>query len=149
MATSGIHDGSKLRLLVDDGAGGAKRAIGYATTMNIDLSAEEVNITHKDNAGGGVWQESKPKTLSGSISFEAYWAQTVIGSSTALYKTLFEFFSGRTKVAFSVSSAETGDDEYIGEGYITGLSGTATDKEEATFSGTLTVSGAVSVQSIV
>ena len=147
MATSGIYDGTDLRLYVNSGTG-SKTAIGYATSCTVDLSADSVEITHKDNAGGGVWAESTPKTLSGSISFEAYWTQTTIGSSTTLYNTLFGYFSNRTKIAFAVKTATTGDYQLTGFGYITDLSGSAPDKEEATFSSTLTISGAVTQSTI-
>lgn len=143
MATSGIYDGSTMRLYVDDASTDSKVAVGYATTVTVDLSAEEVSITHKDNEGSGVWQETTPKTLSGSISFEAYWSQTAIGTSTALYQVLFGYFTNRTKITWAVKTAVTGDYQLVGYGYITGLSGTATDKEEATFSGTISVTGEV------
>lgn len=143
MATTGIYDGSTMRLFVDDAATDSKVAVGYATTVTVDLSAEEVSITHKDNEGSGVWQETTPKTLSGSISFEAYWSQTTIGTSTKLYNTLFGYFGARTKITWAVKTAVTGDYQLVGYGYITGLSGTATDKEEATFSGTISVTGQV------
>lgn len=143
MATTGIYDGSTMRLFVDDAATDSKVAIGYATTVTVDLSAEEVSITHKDNEGSGVWQETTPKTLSGSISFEAYWSQTAIGTSTKLYNTLFGYFGNRTKITWAIKTAVTGDYQLVGYGYITGLSGTATDKEEATFSGTISVTGQV------
>jgi len=147
MATSGIYDGTDLRLYVNSGTG-SKVAVGYATTCTIDLSAETVNITHKDNEGDGVWAESKPKTLSGTISFEAYWSQTTIGTSTALYTTLFGYFSNRTKIAWVVKTATSGDKQLAGFGYITALSGTATDKEEATFTGTITINGQVTETTI-
>lgn len=149
MPTSGIYDGSKMRIFVDDGQGGAKKAIGYATTTTVDLSADEVSITHKDNEGSGDWAESKPKTLSGSISFEAYWAQTVPNSdSTTLYDTLFGHFSNKRKIAWAIKTGTSGDKQLVGYGYVTGLSGTATDKEEATFSGTITISGAATLLTI-
>lgn len=148
MATTGIYDGSTMRLYVDDASTDSKKAIGYATTVTVDLSAEEVSITHKDNDGGGVWQETTPKTLSGSISFEAYWSQTVIGTSTKLYNSLFTYFSNRTKITFAIKTAVSGDYQLTGYGYITGLSGTATDKEEATFSGTISITGAVTQSTI-
>lgn len=143
MPTTGIYDGSVMRLYVDDNATNTPTAIGYATTTTVSLSAEEVSITHKDNAGGGVWQEVKPKTLSGSISFEAFWAQTAIGSSDQLYNVLFGYFSNRTLMSFVIKTGVTGDFELSGTCYVTGLDATATDKEEATFSGTLSVTGAI------
>lgn len=144
MATTGIYDGSKMRLYVDDATTNTPTAIGYATTTTISLSAEEVSITHKDNAGSGVWQEIKPKTLSGTITGEAFWAQTAAGSSDQLYNVLFGYFSNRTQMSFIIKTGETGDYELSGNCYITQLDGTAADKEEATFSFTLSINGAVS-----
>lgn len=141
MATTGIYDGTLMRLYVDDATTDSKTAIGYATTTTVDFSAEEVSITHKDNEGSGVWQETTPKTLSGTISFEAYWSQTAIGTSTTLYNTLFGYFTNRTKITWAIKTGTTGDYQLVGYGYITGLSGTATDKEEATFSGTISITG--------
>jgi len=147
MATSGIYDGTDLRLYVNSGTG-SKTAIAYATSCEVSLSADSVDITHKDNAGGGVWAETTPKTLSGSISCEAYWAQTLIGSSTKLYSTLFGFFSNRTKIAFAVKTGTTGDFQLTGFCYVTDISGSAPDKEEATFSFTLSITGAVTQSNI-
>lgn len=141
MATTGIYDGSLMRLYVDDAATDSKKAIGFATTVSASFTAETVSITHKDNDGGGVWQETTPKTLSGSITFEAYWSQTTINSSTTLFQTLYEFFKNRTKITWAIKTGTTGDYQLVGYGYITDLSPTATDKEEATFSGTITVTG--------
>lgn len=148
MPTSGIYDGSLMRFYVDDGAGGAKKAVGYATTTTVSLSAESVSITHKDNAGSGVWSESKPKTLSGSISFEAYWSQTPISTSTTLFDTLFAHFKNRQKIAWSLKTGVSGDNQLVGYGYVTALDGTAPDKEEATFSGTVEATGEITLLAI-
>ena len=147
MATSGIYDGTDLRLYVNSGTG-TKTAIGYAQSCSLNLSADSVEITHKDNAGGGVWAESTPKTLSGSIDFEGYMSQTTIGTSTTLYNTLFNYYSTRTKIAFAVKTGTTGDYQYTGYCHVTDLAFTAADKEEATFTATLTITGQV-VQSTI
>lgn len=141
MATSGIYDGSTLRLYIDDASTDSKKAIGYATVVNTSFSAETVSITHKDNPGGGTWEEITPKTRSGTITCEAYWSQTVIGTSTKIYSTLWDYFENGTKITWAVKTGTTGDYQTVGYGYITQIDGSAPDKEEATFSFTITNSG--------
>lgn len=141
MATTGIYDGTVMRLYVDDATTDSKKAVGYATTVSASFTAETVEITHKDNEGSGVWAESTPKTLSGSITGEAYWSQTAIGTSTTLFNTLYGYFTNRTKITWAIKTAVTGDYQLVGYGYLTDISPTATDKEEATFSFTITVTG--------
>lgn len=141
MATSGIYDGSTLRLYVDDAATDSKKAIGYATVVNTSFTAETVSITHKDNDGGGVWAEIEPKTLSGTITCEAYWSQTVIGTSTKIYSVLWGYYSNRTKITWAVKTGTSGDYQTVGYGYLTQIDGSAPDKEESTFSFTITNSG--------
>lgn len=140
MATESVYDGSIMRLYVDDAATDSKKAIGYALTVSASFDADTVDRTHKDNASGS-WREVTPKTLSGSINFEALWSQTAIGTSTTLFQTLYALFKNKTKITWAIKTGTTGDYQLVGYGYVTNLSPTATDKEDATFSGTITVTG--------
>lgn len=147
MATSGVFDGSDLRLFANTGSGTA-HAIGFAQTCTADYTAEERETTSKDDTGD--FRSFTPGQLSGTISFEALHAQTVVlddgtdlNSTRNTFDELFTVWKNKTKIFWSLKTETSGDYQHYGYGYITSLSATATDKENATYSGTLGITGSV------
>ncbi len=138
MASTGVINGTDLRLYA------AGKAIGYATSCTLDLSAETLETLHKDSPGGG-WAEVTIGNKSGSVSFEGF----VNEDSTAQKPVnLFALFDGETLIGCAFKTAISGDTRYDFSGYITALSETAAVEENATFSGTLTISGAVTTTTV-
>ncbi len=133
MASTGVILGTDLRIYV----GG--EAIGYATSATLSLSSETLETIHKDNAGGG-WISNSIGQKSGTVNFEGF-----VNSDSAAQKPdeLFTLFNNKTLVGCAFKTAVSGDARYDFSGYITSLEQTAAVNENSTFSGTITISGAV------
>jgi predicted secreted protein len=138
MATSGVINGTDLRIYV----GGTP--IGYATSCTLDLSAETRDTIHKDATGNG-WAESAVGQLSGSVSFEGFVNED---SSNVKPDALFTYFKDKTLVGCAFKTATSGDTRYDFSGYVTSLSQTGPVEENSTFSGSITISGAVTTTTV-
>lgn len=133
MATAGIFNGTNLNLKL------ATLPIAHATSCEISFSHSPREITSKDS--GGV-TERAPGKKDTTISADALYAEDHGGTKTGI-SVLFTAWKNRTKLAFDFTSGVTGDKKYTGDCYITDLSANAGVEENATFSISLAVDGAV------
>jgi hypothetical protein len=130
-------NGTLLRIRIGD------VAIGYATSCGLDLSRETSQTVSKDSVSS--WQESEPRAKSGSLTFEGFYteSETINSETRKSFGDIFALFDAGTSVAWSFSTDETGADTYTGNGFISALSAAAAVEETSTYSGTITVTGAV------
>ncbi len=139
---AGITSGTDLRISV------ATNPLAYATSCSLSMSAETRESVSKDSTSS--WQDSTVGQLSASLSFEGFFTidDTINSNNREDFEGLFDNFSGKTQIAWTFSTGTTGDVEYSGNGYITSLDSSAPVEENATYSGTITVTGAVSKATI-
>lgn len=133
MASTGVINGTDLRIYI----GG--EAVGYATSCTLDMSADTRDTIHKDSPGTG-WAQSAIGTKSGSVSFDGFINED---SASAKVSDLFTYFDDETLIGCAFKTATSGDTRYDFSGYITSLSQTGPVEENSTFSGSITISGAI------
>lgn len=140
---AGITSGTDLRIQVET------VALAYATNCTLSMSAETRESISKDSTSS--WQDSTVGQLSATLSFEGFFTidDTINSNTREDFEGIFDVFSGKTQIAWKFTTGTTGDVEYSGNGYITTLEATAPVEENATYSGTITVTGAVSKTTIV
>ena len=130
MATSGIFNGTNLIVKVDG------TAIGHTTSCSLSLSLDMSDATTKDSAG---WSEGIPAVKSGEISFDGL----VDYSDGTNAIELADLLIARTEVTAVFGTATTGDSIYTASGYITSLEQTADMEASVSYSGTITITGAI------
>lgn len=134
-------NGTDLRLYADG------NPIGYATSCTLSLSRETRETVHKDNVGGYSTFEGGKR--SASISFEHFYAedQTLNSATVNSVVDLFDLYAGDS-FTWRFSDDVTGHTEFSGSALLTELSFSAPVEENATSSGSFTVTGAVTKSTI-
>jgi TP901-1 family phage major tail protein len=138
----GVVNGTNLRIY--DGA----VPLGYATSCTLDMSAETRETLSKD--GVSSWAESEVGQLSASLSFEGFFSEdtTINAVTVKSIEDIFTKFSAKTALSWRFTTDVSTEVVYSGSGYITALNISAPVEENTTYSGTITVSGAVTQGSI-
>lgn len=132
---STVFNGTNLLLkVITDG--GTLATIAHTTSCSISFSNEVADATTKDSAG---YSEIIPAVRSGEISFDGL----VDYTDAAGGDELAGYLLGRTKVDFSFGTAATGDTVYTGEGYVTSLEITGEMESAVSYSGTISITGAI------
>ena len=127
MATTGIVDGHDMRWFV------AGTAVSEATTGSIEFSGETRKSTSKDSTGG--WSVIKVGELSFTGSCEGLYDEA--GS----YETFWASFIAKTSLVMTFTTGVSGDVYDNCVCFITGISRSAPDLEDVTFSITFEGSG--------
>lgn len=136
---STVFNGTNLLLKVaDDGVSPA--IIGHATTCTISFTNEMSTTTTKDSSG---FAEVIPGVRSAEISFEGLVDYTDGAGGKTSGSELAHKLLTRQKCDFSFGTAATGDTVYSGEGYISSAEISGSMEEAVTYSGTITVTGAI------
>lgn len=130
MATTNVFNGTNLLIKVEG------TAIGHTTSCTLSLSLDMADATTKDSAG---WSESIPAVKSGEISFDGL----VDYSDSTNAVQLADFLIARTQVTCVFGTAVSGDAIYTAEGFISSLEQTADMEAAVTYSGTITLTGAI------
>ena len=140
MATSGVVNGTKVRIYVDLSAFGGSTYVALGTsldaTYNISHSPRET--TNQDSGGWASFLEGK---RSGTIDFNALYAEDSAQNFEDWFAAvLSNTIRGGCGVKFGTST--TGDAIYTSSGYITSISYASGGVEaNATFSGSIQLSG--------
>lgn len=139
MPTTGIYEGKNVRMYVDS------NLIGYARNVNMSISGETEELTHKDTSGSGVWTSVSVTKLTGTVSGEAYYSEdTTVNSGTRESGVdIFDFMVARTEVTCKIDSAVVGDTRYDFTGYFTQLDQSHDNEGRSTFTYTLAVNGSI------
>lgn len=125
--------GSLLKLYT----GSPPQAINCMTDINMDLAAETIDTTCKDDVAG--YASNIAGNLSGSLSGSGY----VIDNSTNGFDQLFDIYNTRAAVDFKLSDETSGSSYYEGKARITALSKQGGVNGAEQFNFTLTIDGAV------
>ena len=140
MATTGVFNGTSLLLKVATAVDGTYNAVGKCQSSTLSVSMDLPEATSKDSAGmvehiGGV--RSASISFDGLVAYDStvdvdFFLDYMIGSS-----------NGRSKLYASWSTGETGDKIYTAAVYVSSIEYTADAESPVTFSGELTVTGAI------
>jgi len=139
MATSGVLNGTDFRIWVSG------EAIGYSTSCSLSMSAELRETIHKDNPGSG-WRTFLIGQKSATITVDAFY-NTDANSVYSARKDpddVAALFINETPFQWQFRAA-SGDDMYSGSGYVTEMSIDSPVEDNATYSLTIEVNGAVAI----
>ena len=136
MATTGVFNGTNL-ILKFHSTDGSEIAVGHSTSSTLSLSADLPDATTKDSSG---YNEVIAGTRTGEISFEGLIAYD--DSNNAIEAA--DYLLARTKVYWEFGTAASGDDVYSGAGYLNSVEMSAEMESPASYSGSITVTGAIS-----
>ena len=130
MATTGTFNGTNLLLKVEGST------IGHTTSCTLSISHDLPEATTKDSAG---WVEVISGARSGEISFDGL----VDYSDAANAVELVDYVINRTMVTCVFGTAASGDAIYTAEGYISSIEQTADMESPVSYSGSITLTGAI------
>ena len=139
MATSGVLNGTDFRIWVSG------EAIGYSTSCSLSMSAELRETIHKDSPGSG-WRTFSIGQKSATITVDAFY-NTDANSVYSARKDpddVAALFINETPFQWQFRAA-SGDDMYSGSGYVTEMSIDSPVEDNATYSLTIEVNGAVAI----
>lgn len=135
MATTGVFNGTNLLLKV--GTSGSETTIGHTTSCSISFSHDLPEATTKDSSG---WAEFISGVRGGSISFDGL----VAYDDTTNAEELANYIINRTAISFIFGTAATGDSVYTGTGYLDSVEISADMEAPVSYSGSITITGAIS-----
>lgn len=136
MATTGVFNGTNLLLKVIT-SGGTLATLGHTTSCSLSLSQDLPDATTKDSNG---WSESIAGVKGGTLSFDGL----VAYDDAANQVEVADYLIAGTLVDFSFGTAASGDTIYTGSGYIDSVEVSADAESPVSYSGSITVTGAVS-----
>jgi len=143
-ATTGIVNGTNLRIYLNLGAGLV--AVAYATSCTLDMSRDLRESVTKDSTGGGQtgWRTIRPGQKSGTLSGEGLVAFDADTNTNHKSMTdLFGAYSDGDSITWRFTTDNAGDDFLSGSAYITNLSLNAGAEEDSTYSFTAEVDGTI------
>lgn len=109
--------------------------VGQSTTASISLDADTIDVSTKDSSG---YQEVIQGQKSGTIDFEGL--VDIAGNTTG--GAIYTYWTAGTSVSWTFSD---GTKTLSGNGVVTNLSIDAPMEDVATYSGSIQISGAVSL----
>jgi hypothetical protein len=130
MATTGVFNGTNLLLKVEGDT------IGHTTSCSLTISHDLPDATTKDSNG---FSEVISGLRSGEISFEGL----VDYSDAASAIELIDYILNRTVVTCVFGTSVTGDAIYTAEGYISSVEQSAEMESTVSYSGSITLTGAI------
>jgi hypothetical protein len=132
---STVFNGTNLIVKIADD-GGSVVVVAHSTSCSISLTNDMAAATTKDSSG---FSEVIPAVRSAEISFEGLMDYTDANGGKEIAHKLLT----RQKCDFLFGTTATGDTIYTGEGYISAAEISGAMEEATTYSGTITVTGAI------
>lgn len=136
MPSVGVIKGEQFRLYL----GGS--VVAYATECSIDLTAAEVEIVHKDNAGAS-WRNVQLGQKSGTVNVSALFSEDGAANT---HDVLFNALANGTSLTAMCSTEVAGDYRYNMTLVCTSFSVNATVNENASFSATFAINGEPTIE---
>ncbi len=130
MATTGVFNGTNLILTIEGDT------VGHTTSCSMSLSMDTPEATTKDSNG---FSEYIGGVKGGEISFEGLIAYD--DTSNAI--EMADFLLARTQLTCVFGTAETGDEIYTAEGFLSSVEMSAEMEAAVTYSGSITITGAI------
>jgi hypothetical protein len=130
MATTGVFNGTNLILKIED------TAVGHTTSCSLSLSNDLPEATTKDSSG---FQEVIAGVMSGELSFEGLVAYD--DSANAI--EMADYLLSRTQLTCVFGTSVSGDDIFTAEGFLSSVEMSAEAESPVTYSGSITLTGAI------
>lgn len=130
MPTTSVFNGTDLVLSVEG------NVLGHTTSCSLSLSNDLPEATTKDSNG---FQEVIAGVISGELSFDGL----VDYSDTANAIELADYLLARTQITCVFGTAATGDAIYTAEGYLSSVEQSAEMESPVSYSGSITLTGAI------
>lgn len=130
MATTGVFNGTNLILTVEGAT------VGHTTSCSLSLSMDTPEATTKDSNG---FSEYIGGVKGGEISFEGLVAYD--DSANAI--EFADYLLARTQLTCVFGTQEAGDAVYTAEGFLTSVEMSAEMEATVTYSGSITITGAI------
>lgn len=130
MATTGVFNGTNLILTVEGAT------VGHTTSCSLSLSMDTPEATTKDSNG---FSEYIGGVKGGEISFEGLVAYD--DSANAI--EFADYLLARTQLTCVFGTQEAGDAVYTAEGFLTSVEMSAEMEAAVTYSGSITITGAI------
>ena len=130
MATTGVFNGTDLILKVEGAI------VGHTTSCSFSLSMDTPEATTKDSNG---FSEYIGGVKGGEVSFEGLVAYD--DDSNAI--EMADFLLARTILTCVFGTAESGDAIYTAEGFLTSVEMSAEMESAVSYSGSITLTGAI------
>jgi predicted secreted protein len=137
--TTGVFNGTDLLLKITDGPTGSittSTIIGHSTSCSLSLSNDLPEATTKDSNG---FQEVIAGVKSGELSFEGLIAY----DDDANPVDFADILIARRAVTWTFGTADAADTVYTGSGFLSSVEMSAEMESPATYSGSITVNGAI------
>lgn len=138
MASTGVLNGTKLRLYTDTAGGSTYAVMGTSLDATLNLAHSPRETTNQDSGGFATFLEGKRSV---TIDFNNLHAE----DSTVNFEDYFDSWSSssiRAAVGWKISTAVSGDKQWTGTGYITSLVLNSGGPEaNSTFSGSIQGTG--------
>jgi predicted secreted protein len=139
MATSGTINGTILRLFVDDS--GTQKPIANLVSNDISFTKDLIEVTSKSSSGS---KEFMYGHFGASGSFEGRFEESSsIGATEYSFEELYSVMVAGTNLSVVFTTDVTGDRKYTGSALLGSLSLSSPDNDAASFSGDITITGAV------
>ena len=132
---TGVFNGTDLLVKVIE-VDGTLAAIGHTTSCSMSFSHDLPEATTKDSAG---YAEYISGVRGGEINFEGL----VAFDDASNAEEIIGYVTGRNKVDWSFGTAASGDTIYEGEGFISAIEVSAEMESPVSYSGTITITGAI------
>mgnify|MGYP000865731183 CR=1 FL=1 len=137
--SSGTINGTLLRLYVDDS--GTLKPIANLVSNDISFTKDLIEVTSKSSAGS---KEFMYGHFGASGSFEGRFEEsTSIGTTEYSFEELYTAMVAGTNLTVVFTTNVTADRKYTGSALLGGLSLSAPDNDAASFTGDITITGAV------
>ena len=130
MATTGVFNGTNLILKIED------TTLGHTTSCTLTLNNDLPEATTKDSSG---FQEVIAGVMSGELSFDGLVAYD--DSANAI--ELADYLLARTQLTCVFGTAATGDAVYSAEGFLSSVEMSAEMESPVSYSGSITLTGAI------
>ena len=130
MPTTSVFNGTNLLLSVEGDV------LGHTTSCSLSLSNDLPEATTKDSNG---FQEVIAGVISGELSFD----DLVDYSDTANAIELADYLLARTQITCVFGTAVTGDAIFTAEGYLSSVEQSAEMESPVSYSGSITLTGAI------
>lgn len=130
MATTGVFNGTNLIITVEG------TTVGHTTSCTLSLSNDLPEATTKDSSG---FQEVIAGVMSGEISFEGLVAYD--DSANAI--EMADYLLARTQLTCVFGTAESGDDVFTAEGFLSSVEMSAEMESPVSYSGSITLTGSI------
>jgi len=139
MASTGVINGTNLRLYV------GSTPIAYATSCTLSFSRELRETIHKDQPRLWRGQKVNRGQKSGTLTVEALYNEDGTSNNYETPRTLFDALDDGTELSCTVETGVSGDNIYTFSAFCTEYEVTAAVEENATYSASFTITGAVTM----